>query len=403
MGKASPLARLIATVALLLVIQAVAVKVWGTQPPFVPLLLPSQLWHLSSSIVINASYVWLLRSLFGSPPADLVRRYTRVGWVTTAVSQNQRGAAALGISPEFVSTATWTLGAALAGAAGVLFTPITQVTINGVSLLVIPALAAVLLGGFESFPATLVSGLFVGMAQSVVSNYQNFFEQHLNVNQASDGFPLLLIVVVLLVRGSSLPLRGHVSSGCRRWQRPHPLGGRSARDRRRARADLHGLLEERALRTDGDVHRRDHPAVARRADGLRGPGLARAYALAGIGGLISARLASDAGFGFVPALVVGIVGAVIVGLVFAVPALRTRGVNLAVVTLAFGWATADMLFNNPHASGETQGIVVGRAKLFGWNISAPEHPARYAAFTFVLFVACAILVANLRRGGSGAA
>ena len=107
----------------------------------------------------------------------VVWRFTRVGWVTAAVSHNERGAAALGISPGFVSSATWTVGAALAGVAGILVAPITQVTVGGLSLLVIPVLAAVLLGGFESFPATLASALLIGIVQTIVLNYNNFFQR----------------------------------------------------------------------------------------------------------------------------------------------------------------------------------------------------------------------------------
>ena len=41
MRQASPLARLIATVAVLLVLEAAASKIWGAEPPFVPPLLGS--------------------------------------------------------------------------------------------------------------------------------------------------------------------------------------------------------------------------------------------------------------------------------------------------------------------------------------------------------------------------
>ena len=60
MRKASPLARLIATVGVLLVLQAGAAKIWGATPPFVPSILPTQIWHVSSSITLPSSYVWLL-------------------------------------------------------------------------------------------------------------------------------------------------------------------------------------------------------------------------------------------------------------------------------------------------------------------------------------------------------
>ena len=125
------------------------------------------------------------------------------------------------------------------------------------------------------------------------------------------------------------------------------------------------------------------------------------YALAGIGGVIGAELAAHAGFGFLPALVCGSVGAMVVGLMLAIPALRTRGVNLAVITLAFAWAAQDMIFTNPSVGGADVGINVGNASLFGLDVSGADRPARYAALTFLVFVICGVLVANLRRGRLG--
>ena len=125
------------------------------------------------------------------------------------------------------------------------------------------------------------------------------------------------------------------------------------------------------------------------------------FTIAGIGGLIAAQLTAHLGLGFLPALIAGTLGATVVGLAFAIPALRTRGVNLAVITLAVAWAAQDMLFTNPSASGESAGVKIGTARLFGLDISGADQPARYAAVTFIVFVLCGIVVANLRRSRLG--
>ena len=404
MRNASPLARLIATVAVLLVLEAVASKIWGAEPPFVPSLLPTEIWHPGSAITLPSSYVWLLLTAVALTAAlTVVWRFTRVGWVTAAVSHNERGAAALGISPGLVSSVTWVVGAALAAVAGILVAPITQVTVGGMSLLVIPVLAAVLLGGFESFSATLASALVIGIAQTIALNYNGFFEQHLHVTVASDAFPVLVVVGVMLFRGSSLPLRGYlferlpaIGTGRIRWVVVLP-------------AVAIGLVLILTAFTSVTLLSAIGVTFATATlllsivvlTGYAGQVSLAQFTIAGIGGLIAAQLAAHAGLGFLPALLAGTLGATIVGLAFAVPALRTRGVNLAVITLAVAWAAQDMLFTNPSASGETSGVMVGRAKLFGLDISGSDRPARYAAFTFVVFVLCCILVANLRRGRLG--
>lgn len=402
MRQASPLARLIATVAVLLVLEAVASRIWGAEPPFVPTLFPAGILHFGSTITLPSSYVWLLVIAVGiTAILTAVWRYTRIGWLTAAVSQNQRGAAALGISPGFVSSATWVVGAALAAVAGILVSPITQVSVGGLSLLVIPVMAVLLLGGFQSFPATLLSALVIGVAQTVALNYNGFFEQHLHITIASDAIPLLLIVAVMLLRGSSLPLRGDVSerlptigTGRIRWIVVVPavvicmvliftVLANSTLTALAVTFTIATLLLSLVVLT-----------------GYAGQVSLAQYAIAGIGGMIGAQLAAHAGFAFLPALVAGTVGAMGVGLLFAIPALRTRGVNLAVITLAAAWAAQDMLFNNPYTAGEA-GINVGTTRLFGLDISGSDQPARFAAFTLVVFLLCCVLVANIRRGRLG--
>jgi ABC-type branched-subunit amino acid transport system ATPase component/ABC-type branched-subunit amino acid transport system permease subunit len=103
----------------------------------------------------------------------------------------------------------------------------------------------------------------------------------------------------------------------------------------------------------------------------------------------------------VVALVLGVLTAMGFGLLFAVPALRTRGVELAVVTLALGAAVDAMLFNNSSVTGSANGTDIGSPSLFGLDLDATEHPVRYALLVLALFAVSAVAVANLRRGRSG--
>ena len=183
--------------------------------------------------------------------------------------------------------------------------------------------------------------------------------------------------------------------------RPDPLGGGPASGRDRPGADFRGVLGQLpgALAVTFAIATLLLSVVV--LTGYAGQVSLAQYTIAGIGGLIAAQLAAHVGFGFLPALIAGTLGATVVGLVFAIPALRTRGVNLAVITLAVAWAAQDMLFTNPSASGETAGVTIQRPKLFGLDISGADQPARYAAFTFIVFVLAAVVVANIRRGRLG--
>jgi sulfate-transporting ATPase len=125
------------------------------------------------------------------------------------------------------------------------------------------------------------------------------------------------------------------------------------------------------------------------------------YAMAGFGAWVAGRLVASQGLPFWLGLIIGVIAAVPLGVAFALPAVRTRGINLAVVTLGLGTALQLILFDNQNYTGGVSGTQVSSVRLFGWDITATSHPTRYGLFTLVCFVLCALAVANVRRGRSG--
>src|SRR4051794_19579318 len=103
------------------------------------------------------------------------------------------------------------------------------------------------------------------------------------------------------------------------------------------------------------------------------------------------------------ALPAGILLTIPAGLIFALPALRTRGVNLAVVTLGLGFTVSEVVFANTDwvSTGSDGGTRVGDFKLFGFLADAPTHPHRYAVVCMITFILVSLLVANLRRSRTG--
>ena len=92
-------------------------------------------------------------------------------------------------------------------------------------------------------------------------------------------------------------------------------------------------------------------------------------AFAGIGGFAVSKLATQAGIGFPIGPLLGALAAMAIGLIAAVPALRVRGVNLAIVTFAAAAAVENLLFKNSALSGGLAGAPVPTA-------SVPRHQVR---------------------------
>src|SRR5579875_935027 len=336
---ASPLTRVIATTALLAVIVQAANLIFGSAPDFVQGFLSTSTLQVGG-VSIEVDRLILTGIALGLTLALWAfYRFTRFGLATTAVAENETVAGVLGVSSDRVALINWAVGSALAGLAGVLLAPIISLTPSGIGLLVVPALAAAMIGNFSSFPLSFAGGLGVGILQSELTHY-------VTAPGWADASPFLVIVVLMVVRGRALPLRGHVLERLPRVGRPQL----------RAFGAVVGLVVGEAVivATSGSWQE----VFATSAifsliclsvillTGYAGQLSLAQYALAGMGAFASARLDEAAHMTFLLAALVGIVAGTAVGVVVGLPALRTRGVNLAIVTLGLGLCITDIVFGN---------------------------------------------------------
>ena len=126
----------------------------------------------------------------------LVNR-TRLGRQVRAVAADREAAEMLGINVNFVITATFFLGSALAGVAGImgglLFNQVTS-TIGFIAGL--KAFSAAVVGGIGSIPGAMLGGLVIGVAESFVTGYISSTYSNLIV--------FGILIVVMLIRPSGL-------------------------------------------------------------------------------------------------------------------------------------------------------------------------------------------------------
>lgn len=395
--RASVLARLVATLAVFIVLTAIAVKRYGDSLQLVPGKLPTKLLTIAGATV-SEDRLWLLGiALAVTAVLHLLYRHTLFGLGTTAVAENEGAAASLGWSPDLIATGNWALGSALAGLTGILIVPVIGLSVTGLTTLLLSALAAALVGRFSSFPVTLAGGLVVGVVQSELTRFGS------DVTGLASSVPFLCIALVLVARGRALPLRGTF------LDRLPALGTGRVRPVQLALAVAVGLLLvslSTPLWADAITSTLVLSLIILSivvVTGYAGQVSLAAYALAGTGAFIAGHAAADWGWPFELALLAGVLGTVPIGLLFALPAVRTRGVNLAIITLGLGTTLEAMVFQNTDLSTTTgsDGIAVGKQSLFGISISGVDHPQRYATVVLMLFVATALVVANVRRSRTG--
>ncbi len=95
--------------------------------------------------------------------------------------------------------------------------------------------------------------------------------------------------------------------------------------------------------------------------------------------------------------------AVVVGVVIGLPAVRVRGVNLAIVTLAAATALDALVFNSTWFSGGYTGMSVHSPNLLGLNlgITSNGNSTVFAIFSLVIFCLMGYFVARLRNAPAG--
>jgi branched-chain amino acid transport system permease protein len=89
-----------------------------------------------------------------------------------------------------------------------------------------------------------------------------------------------------------------------------------------------------------------------------------------------------------------------VGVVVGLPALRVRGIYLAIATLAFGFIVEEIITRWETLTGGNSGLPVAAASLFGWTL---ESTAEFYFLSLACAVLAALAVINLLRSPTGRA
>ncbi len=183
--------RLVVTIGMAIALLAVAFRVFGDTPRSFPPLFRGSSFTISSVVITatSALAVVLAVSLAGGLWGLLHR--TRVGVRMMAMSSRPVSAELLGIPLGLYTVVVWASGGAVATVAPLLAAPTRQADFTSLSLLVVPGLAAALLGGFRSFSLTVLAGIGIGVVEGISVRWET-------VSPYRSTLPFVVIVAVLL-------------------------------------------------------------------------------------------------------------------------------------------------------------------------------------------------------------
>ena len=399
---APALAGLVASVGLMAALQALIVLRFGASGRPVPAILPSEPVRLLGAEVPRDRLLLAAAVVVAAAALWAVYRFTRFGLASRAAADDTTGVALLGWSPDRLAATNWVVASVLAGVWGILVAPVTGLDPVTTTLLVVPALAAALVGRLVSFWATVSAALVLGMAQSLILLLQDNYAW-VPRSGIREALPLVVIVAALSLGAGARLARG--GSGTGPGSRL-PLAGRPRRITLPAAAGtLVGVAAVVGLQGQ------DRMALVTSLIGalvclsivvLTGwscqISLAQ-MAFAGVAGFSLSRLATGVGIPFPVAPLLAAALAALAGLLVGLPALRARGVSLAVVTLAGAVVVEEVVFKSPTLTGGFGGSRVAPPSLSGWRLE-PAAPA-FGLLVLAVLVATALGLARLRAGGTG--
>jgi ABC-type branched-subunit amino acid transport system ATPase component/branched-subunit amino acid ABC-type transport system permease component len=404
--RAPVVAKVVAAVGVMITLSAAVGLKYGTDLRLPDVVLPSGALTIGG-FPVPVDRIWLLGLVVVGGAALVVwNRRSWTGLALRAAAEDERAASFARLSPPRLGMVTWVVSTVFASFVLIVAGPAVGVmTPGGLTVLVVPALAVALIGRLESLGAALLGALVLGVVQGelvFLANTKSWWP-----DWAKQGLttvvPFAAIVVTLLVVGHALPTRGEDT----RTALPAVL---LPRNRPLAIVVVVGGAVVALCATSGSYRFGVVTSMASALialslvvlTGMVGQISLAQTAFAGMAGLVLSKLGTGVPFPLSLAIAVGIATAA--GTLVGIPALRIRGAQLAVVTLAAAVAVQEFVFEGPQLVSY-HALLIPPWRLGGLDLSvrAGRDVARLPFALFVLAVVAAtfVLVGNLLRAGTG--
>ena len=335
---ASMLSKVMATLGLMLLLQGVALVVFGTSHTIAKSPIPHTFFHLGGYLISNGGLTLLGLSLATVLILQYYYRYTVTGLATEAGSLNEPSAMRLGYRVNVLASVNWAIGGALGALAGIVLVQSTGLDQNSLTNIIIFSMGAAVLGGFRSLWLTFIAAEAIGLISSRLTSF--------STPGLTNILPFALVFIALLWRSDVLPTRTSLETNVRLPAvlpakiRPVPI-----------------VAVTGAVVVCGFVLNEYWQLTVSSAFGMGIVGLSfvlltgyigqsslAQWTFAGVGGLFGISLGKDHGL---PLLLVLLVSAAVgfgIGLAVGLTAIRIRGIALAVVTLVAANAIQGLWF-----------------------------------------------------------
>ncbi|EIV92864.1 branched-chain amino acid ABC transporter permease [Frankia sp. QA3] len=180
------------SIAVLVGLLALGSRLFGGDARPFPAILPDVKVRIAGVVLTAATLIALAASVVIAALLTAMLGRTRTGHQLRAVAARPVTAELLGIPVRQLTTAVWAASGLVSTGAVLLIAPVQSSQFSSLSLLVLPATAAALLGAFRSFWLTVAGGIGIGVLSSLIGDNER-------IAAFSNIIPFVVVVVVLCV------------------------------------------------------------------------------------------------------------------------------------------------------------------------------------------------------------
>jgi branched-chain amino acid transport system permease protein len=203
--RAPRLAALITAIGMSIVLQNLAMLIWGKQYISFPPLLPLEHYEVGGAVITNLQiFIVVLSCLLMAGLLVLIKR-TRLGRAMRATAQAQDIAGLMGINVNNIISVTFMIGAALAAVAGVMVSAYYGLAHYHMGFMLgLKAFTAAVLGGIGNIAGAVLGGLLLGVIESFGAGYIGALTGGFLGSHYQDVFAFFVLILVLVIRPSGL-------------------------------------------------------------------------------------------------------------------------------------------------------------------------------------------------------
>jgi branched-chain amino acid transport system permease protein len=199
------LAPLITAIGLSIVLQNLAMMIWGRQYHSFPQLIANTPHDVGGVIINDIQIIIFMLALVIMAGLMIVVNRTRLGRAMRAVAENQHAAQLMGVDINRVISITFMLGSALAAVAGVMVSANYGLAHYYMGFILgLKAFTAAVLGGIGNLRGAMLGGLLLGLIESLGAGYIGSLTGGFFGSNYQDVFAFFVLIAVLVFRPSGL-------------------------------------------------------------------------------------------------------------------------------------------------------------------------------------------------------